>query len=75
VPEVIRPLARRNAVRMTRERFRADAQDLVETLRQEMTEADTEAPLDPFLQDAALSEAHAAIKMDNARDVHAFSQK
>jgi cold shock CspA family protein len=34
LPETIRPLARRNAVRLTHERFRADAQGLVKALQQ-----------------------------------------
>lgn len=32
LPEAIRPLARRNAVRLTHERFRADAQGLIKAL-------------------------------------------
>jgi formylglycine-generating enzyme required for sulfatase activity len=34
LPEAIRPLARHNAVRLTHERFRADAQGLVKSLQQ-----------------------------------------
>jgi TIR domain len=39
LPEAIRPLARRNAVRLTHERFRADAQGLVQTLQHALDEA------------------------------------
>jgi WD40 repeat protein len=56
LPETMRPLARRNAVRLTHERFRADAQGLlkalqqalddVETLRQEKVEALRQAKMD-----------------------------
>ena len=38
LPEVIRPLARRNAVRLTHERFRADAGGLVKALGQALDE-------------------------------------
>jgi hypothetical protein len=40
LPEAIRPLATRNAVRLTHERFRADTQGLVKALRQTFEEAD-----------------------------------
>lgn len=40
LPEPIRPLARRNAVRLTHERFRADMQGLVKALRQTLVEFD-----------------------------------
>jgi formylglycine-generating enzyme required for sulfatase activity len=39
LPEAIRPLARRNAVRLTHERFRADAQGLVKAIQQALEEA------------------------------------
>jgi hypothetical protein len=38
LPEVLRPLARRNAVRLTHERFRADTQGLVKALQQALAE-------------------------------------
>jgi hypothetical protein len=38
LPEVLRPLARRNAVRLTHERFRADTQGLIKALRQSLEE-------------------------------------
>jgi formylglycine-generating enzyme required for sulfatase activity len=40
LPEAIRPLARRHAVRLTHERFRADAQGLVKALQQALEEVD-----------------------------------
>jgi len=40
LPEPIKPLARRNAVRLTHERFRADMQGLVKALRQTLVEFD-----------------------------------
>ena len=39
LPESIKPLARRNAVRLTHERFRADAEGLVKALRQTLDDA------------------------------------
>jgi hypothetical protein len=39
LPETIRPLARRNAVRLTHERFRADVQGLVKALQGALEEA------------------------------------
>jgi outer membrane protein assembly factor BamD (BamD/ComL family) len=38
LPETLRPLARRNAVRLTHERFRADTQGLVKALQQTLEE-------------------------------------
>lgn len=38
LPEALRPLARRNAVRLTHERFRADLQGLVKALQRELEE-------------------------------------
>jgi hypothetical protein len=38
LPEVLRPLARRNAVRLTHERFRADTQGLVKALEHALAE-------------------------------------
>ncbi len=40
LPEAIRPLATRNAVRLTHERFRADTQGLVKALQQSLEEID-----------------------------------
>src|SRR5262249_42612742 len=40
LPEAIRPLARRNAVRLSHERFRADAQGLIKALQRVLEEAD-----------------------------------
>jgi hypothetical protein len=40
LPEAIGPLARRNAVRMTHERFRADAHSLIRALQQALDEAE-----------------------------------
>ena len=40
LPEALRPLARRNAVRLTHERFRADTQGLVKALQQALEEID-----------------------------------
>src|SRR5262249_9582372 len=39
LPEAIRPLARRNAVRLTHERFKTDTQGLVTAIRQALEEA------------------------------------
>jgi hypothetical protein len=41
LPEELRPLARRNAVRLTYERFRADTQGLVKALQQTLEEIET----------------------------------
>jgi hypothetical protein len=46
LPEVLRPLARRNAVRLTHERFRADTQGLVKALQQALTEIDARRRLE-----------------------------
>ncbi len=40
LPEGLRPLARRNAIRLTHERFRADVQGLVKALQQALKEID-----------------------------------
>ena len=40
LPEAIRPLARRHAVRLTHERFRTDAQSLVKALQQALEQAE-----------------------------------
>jgi TIR domain len=40
LPETLRPLARRNAVRLTHERFRADTQGLIKALQQALEEID-----------------------------------
>jgi formylglycine-generating enzyme required for sulfatase activity len=40
LPEAIRPLARRNAARLTNERFRADAQPLITALQKALKEAE-----------------------------------
>lgn len=40
LPEAIRPLARRNAVRLTHERFRSDVQALIKALQQILKEAE-----------------------------------
>jgi tetratricopeptide (TPR) repeat protein len=40
LPESVRPLTRRNAVRLTHERFRADAQGLVKALQRNLEEAE-----------------------------------
>src|SRR5712691_4895447 len=42
--------------------------EIVRARRQEMTEGDIEALVDLFLKEDPLSEAHIAIKMDNARE-------
>jgi TPR repeat protein len=41
LPEAIRPLARRNAVRLSYERFRADAQGLIKALQRALEEVET----------------------------------
>jgi hypothetical protein len=38
LPEALRPLTRRNAVRLTHERFRADTQDLIKAIQQGLSE-------------------------------------
>jgi hypothetical protein len=40
LPETMRPLARRNAVRLTHERFRADAQGLIKALQQALDDVE-----------------------------------
>src|SRR5262249_29109801 len=40
LPEAIRPLARRNAVRLSHERFRADAQGLIKALQRALEEVE-----------------------------------
>ena len=40
LPEALRPLARRNAIRLTHERFRSDVQGLVKALQQALKEID-----------------------------------
>ena len=40
LPDAIKPLARRNAVRLTHERFRADVQGLIKALQQTLAEFD-----------------------------------
>lgn len=42
LPEVLRPLARRNAVRLTHERFRSDADGLIKALQQSFDEIESE---------------------------------
>jgi TIR domain len=42
LPEPLRPLARRNAVRLTHERFRADVQGLVKALQQGLSEIEAQ---------------------------------
>jgi hypothetical protein len=44
LPETLRPLARRNAVRLTHERFRADTQGLVKALQQALEEIEAPRP-------------------------------
>jgi TIR domain len=40
LPEVLQPLSRRNAVRLTHERFRSDTQGLIKALQKTLTEID-----------------------------------
>jgi hypothetical protein len=42
LPEALRPLARRNAVRLTHERFRADVQGLIKALQQSLGEIEAQ---------------------------------
>ncbi len=42
LPEALRPLVRRNAVRLTHERFRADTQGLIKAIREGFTEIDAQ---------------------------------
>jgi hypothetical protein len=42
LPEALRPLARRNAVRLTHERFRSDTQGLVKALQHSLDEIETQ---------------------------------
>ncbi|MGA7788335.1 MAG: toll/interleukin-1 receptor domain-containing protein, partial [Xanthobacteraceae bacterium] len=42
LPTALRPLARRNAVRLTHERFRADTQGLIKALQQALTEIEAQ---------------------------------
>jgi hypothetical protein len=59
LPESIRPLARRNAVRLTHERFRADAQGLIKALQRALEEIEM------------LRQAHA----EAARQAHAEAER
>ena len=56
LPEAIRPLARRNAVRLSHERFRADAQGLIKALQQALEEVE------------ALRQAHADAERKRQED-------
>jgi hypothetical protein len=42
LPEALRPLTRRNAVRLTHERFRADTQGLIKAIQQGLSEIDAQ---------------------------------
>jgi hypothetical protein len=59
LPEAIRPLARRNAVRLSHERFRADAQGLIKALQRALEDVE------------ALRQAHAEV----ARQAHAEAER
>jgi hypothetical protein len=73
LPEAIRPLATRNAVRLTHERFRADTQGLVKALQQTFEEADAlrQAPVEAARHGQAEEERkrteYAANERPNAR--------
>jgi hypothetical protein len=56
LPEAIRPLARRNAVRLSHERFRADAQGLIKALQRALEEVE------------ALRQAHAEAERKRQED-------
>lgn len=90
LPETLRPLARRNAVRLTHERFRADTQGLVkalqqaleeiEALRQTRAEADrrTQAEEEQHRQEAEATrrteEAKQRLEAETARRAEAAEQ-
>jgi len=57
LPEALRPLTRRNAVRLTHERFRADTQGLVKSLQQALDEI--EATREAQAETARLAQAEA----------------
>jgi hypothetical protein len=57
LPEAIRPLARRNAVRLTHDRFRADVQGLIKALQRALEEVNAAAD-----RRAALEQEQAAAK-------------
>jgi formylglycine-generating enzyme required for sulfatase activity len=48
LPEAIRPLARRNAVRLTHDRFRTDTQALITALQKPLEEIDTPPAVPPI---------------------------
>jgi WD40 repeat protein len=74
LPETIRPLARRNAVRLTHERFRADAQGLIKALQQALddVEALRQAQAE-VLRQAKLKEERK--REEEAADVRAQAQR
>jgi hypothetical protein len=69
LPEALRPLARRNAVRLTHERFRADTQGLVKALQQslEEIEARRRADADAARRAQAEQERQRVAKEEEAR--------
>ena len=64
LPEALRPLARRNAVRLTHERFRSDVQGLIKALQEYLKE--TEARREPELEAKRRAQAEAEQKQREA---------
>lgn len=56
LPEVLRPLTRRNAVRLTHERFRADTQGLIKALQESLTEIEARRQAEAEARRQALAE-------------------
>jgi formylglycine-generating enzyme required for sulfatase activity len=72
LPEPIKPLARRHAVRLTHERFRADMQGLVKALQEALDEADARSRAQAAQQAAADEERRRA---EQAAREHAQAQR
>ncbi len=64
LPETLRPLARRNAVRLTHERFRSDTQGLIKSLQESLKEI--EAQREAEAEGKRRAEAEAARKQREA---------
>jgi hypothetical protein len=79
LPEALRPLARRNAVRLTHERFRADTQGLVKALQQALEEIEahrrTQADADSRTQAETEPRQHGAEVIRRAQEAEPARQK
>jgi hypothetical protein len=66
LPETMRPLARRNAVRLTHERFRADAQGLIKALQQALGEIEAQRRAQAEAEAARRAQAEAESEREAA---------